>query len=451
MKKRVLSILLVVTMLAVMVPAFAVASSADEVTVTDWTAKEITLYTAADFVEFKNQLASVTNFTGQTVKLGADIDLADCEVISGGGYQKNVEATVKLGGFQGIFDGQYHTVKNLVMVHPGANFGLFGKISPSNDGSGTYTGAPIVIKNFSIIDSTISIGDNSALLYWQARGGDLTIENVYIGTDITFSNPTSDNGNGIFINNLTRTAKYTVKNCVYDGTVTANHDRYGVFFSYVMTKDPSVSIENSLIAHENALPYDANRTSKNSSGLVHGVISKEKTTATNVLRSVDGNLVDAMTGAAVDMPAGFTAREGGYAVPTTLLPLVENAVDATNVSTQFKGIQYNSELGAIRFVGLVNGETADFNSVGFEVYAYGPTGVMQKLDLNVTKVYTAITVEDGYKTADELGADYVYVANLGGMQEGKGIATFVVKTYSVDANNVKTYTDQQTVTFGTEA
>ena len=454
MKKRILSILLVVAMLAVMIPAFAVASSAEdavsEVTVTDWTAKEITLYTADDFVEFKKQLTT-KNFTGQTVKLGADIDLSTVNTVVSGEYKRNVEQTVATGGFQGIFDGQFHTIKNLVSVHPGANYGLFGKISPSNDGSGTYSGSPVTLKNFAIVDSEISIGDNSALLYMQVRGGNITMENIYIGTDITFSNKTGTDGNAVFVNNVTRTANITFKNCVYDGTITSNHTMYSVFFNYVMTKDPNMRVENCLIAQGTAVPYDVNRTTKNSSGLVHGAMTAEKTTGVNNVRYTESGLVDAMTGVAVEAPEGYVMSTAGYPVPAKTLPMVENNVDTTNTTTWFKGIQYNAELKAIRFVGLVNGELADFGSVGFEIYAYGPTGVMEKLDLNVNAVYTSITEADGSKTAEELGASYIYVANLGGIQEGKGVATFVVKTYSVDANNVKTYTDQQTVTFGTVA
>ena len=342
MKKKILSILLVCAMLVASLPVFTVASGAADI---DWkNDKEIVINTAAQFIEFKEQLKE-WNFTGQTVKLGDDIDFADYEIKEfNAGFRSHVAIDVKAGGFQGIFDGQYHTIKNLTVTFPGGNFGLFGGLNNGAASPGNYTGDPVVIKNFSIVDSSISLGNNSAIFYYQSRGADLTFENVYIGTDITFSNASAADGNSVFVNSVTGSVKftYTVKNCVYDGTINTEHSLYGVFLCNSFKKStPTVRIENCLIVNSTAAPYDTKGTKTYTEGAV-GEMTATVTTPIDVVRYVDGNLVNAITGADVDMPAGFTARVGSYPVPTDALPLFTVNPDAPE--KRYVKFMYNNAL-----------------------------------------------------------------------------------------------------------
>ena len=50
-------------------------------------------------------------------------------------------------------------------------------------------------------------------------------------------------------------------------------------------------------------------------------------------------------------------------------------------------------------------------------------------------------------SAAECGGSYVYVAALDGLQANKGIVTLMIKTYSVDQDDNKTYTDMSIVSY----
>ena len=430
MKNRIISMLLVCVMLMASIPVFTVATGA--VTTIDWKKdKEIVINTATQFVEFKNQLTS-WNFSGQTIKLGDDIDLSEVEIEDrGNGYKSNVPFEVAVGGFQGTFDGQFHFIKNLTFIHPGANAGLFGKISPSNDAGGTYEGNPITVKNFAIIDSNIAIGDNSALIYWQSRGGNLTMENIYIGTDITFLSPTGTDGNAVFINNITRTATVTIKNCVYDGAITSGHNLYSVFFNYVMTETPTMRVENCLIVHDTAVPYDVNRTTQNSSGLVHGTMTAKRTTGVNNVRYKDNGLFNAMTGAAVDMPEGFTARDGTYPVPTSALPLFadkSNAPVKKYVKFMYNGAVYHQEI--LEENGMTIDAFPEIKANGVVltdvIWINSATGAMVELPVTVTEDTVFVAKTPGVNESSMLGVQ------CGAVNNNKQSIRFIGGLYNLD-------------------
>ncbi len=124
MKKRILSILLVVLMLVGMMPTTIFATEADGwATVSDATwyndvDTEFTISTAYQLAGLAELVNGGNNFAGKTVKLGADIYLSGCEWTPIG--------TAKANSFSGTFDGQNKTISGLY-ISGGINYaGLFG-------------------------------------------------------------------------------------------------------------------------------------------------------------------------------------------------------------------------------------------------------------------------------------------------------------------------------------
>ena len=122
---------------------------------------------------------------------------------------------------------------------------------------------------------------------------------------------------------------------------------------------------------------------------------------------------------------------------------------AEGVTTKYDSYQDNGSMTAIRLIGAVIGEADDFTSVGFEIAAVGPTGVVASFEDNVTSVYTSVEQPSGTVTAESVGANYFFVSEIAGIKPNAGVATFAVKTYSVDTDGNKTYTDMYIISFDT--
>ena len=418
MKKRILSILLVVAMLAVMIPAFAVASSAETAEI-DWANDAvIVINTVDDFKAFNLAIYNKVNFAGRTVKLGADIDLAG---VTGYKILDN-----KQGGFNGIFDGQYHTISNFTYtIGTGYCGALFGSVG---DGAGNGND-PIVIKNFALVDATTKGNIRASALYSYVYD-EIVFENVYVKANVTGSGDAS----GGFVGYLWK-HNASFKNCVFEGTVT-NGTGAGAFVGSIRddaTYKVALDFENCL-----------NVSGKNFVG-VYANAANPKETQTNCYTYDAAQMGAGLTATA---PAGFTALNAGYPVPTTLLPFFADKVNGTaaaeGVTTKYYGYQDNGSMTALRLIGLVKGE-----EVGFEITAVGPTGVTVSFVDDITNVYTSVETAAGTKTAEELGGSYIFVTEIGGIKPNAGVATFAVKTYSVDADGNKTYTDMVVVSLDT--
>ena len=108
---------------SVAVPVFADDSNWIDSNNTDWytgkeSEKEYTLNTAEELAGLASLVNSGTNFKGKTVKLGNDIDLKGIEWTPIGKSGSN---------FQGIFDGNKNTIKNLLITTTSKDdVGLFG-------------------------------------------------------------------------------------------------------------------------------------------------------------------------------------------------------------------------------------------------------------------------------------------------------------------------------------
>ena len=323
MNKKIVSVLLAVLMFLTVIPVFSAAVSAEEggITVSDWTASEITLYTTSDFVEFRRRISAEENngFRGQTIKLGADIDLT--------GVKTGTNNTLPVGGcFYGIFDGQFHKLKNVPhKVTWGSSGILFGDIVEVRDKE-KYP-EPVTVRNLAIVelDSTLCYNGNYSGLLFCSVWDDLTIENVYISGSI--DGLTGSSPQAVFAvevkGNDDRESTLNISNCVFDGTVVNGQNCASAIFVGAVLKTKVGRQMNVKVNITNCL----STSDKPFIGSYEVEELKAKCTVTNTLQYTD-------SGVKADVGEGFaaqnylddngmtewTAREEGYPVPTSLLP-----------------------------------------------------------------------------------------------------------------------------------
>lgn len=163
----------------------------------DSSLSEFTLTLASELAGLAKLVNNNTNFSGKTVKLGADIDLL--------AYQWTPIGNSSYS-FQGTFDGQNHTVKG--MYADCAYSGLFGNIYSAT------------VKNLTLQDSytTTNQTDTGGIVaYARYRS---RIENCVVGKDVTVYSTVQDNNYN---------AGGVVGNC-YDEVVVTGCVNWGVVY-----------------------------------------------------------------------------------------------------------------------------------------------------------------------------------------------------------------------------
>lgn len=213
--KKVLSLLLVLSMLVGMIAAMTVsASAATAITITsvdDWMSK-----LSGKTVGNANitVTADVLDFTGKDVKPVKD--------------------------FEGTFDGQGVVIKNLTIVGDsttGDEAGLFGCIA-----------GPSTFKNFAILSGSITGVQWVGGVACCAKGNTVA-ENIYIGEDVTITAGAKDSNSyaaGLFGGYTGDITECRISNCVFAGTVTST-GKYNGGFVGAMNKAPVLVIENSIV------------------------------------------------------------------------------------------------------------------------------------------------------------------------------------------------------------
>lgn len=174
--------------------------------------------TAEEFVAFADDVNVNKNaYSGKTVYLVADIDLAgiDWEPIGQTG------ATT----FNGVFDGQNHTISNLSVDsadQTGANYssGLFGWVE-------THTAGRGILKNVKIDGATVVGHHNCGALVGYITEKNALVENCHVANaeiSCTYANGDADGDKaGALIGNATNAT--TVKDCTAtDSTVSSGRD-----------------------------------------------------------------------------------------------------------------------------------------------------------------------------------------------------------------------------------
>ncbi|MCL1946168.1 MAG: hypothetical protein FWF51_03315 [Chitinivibrionia bacterium] len=214
---------------AMFVAAGAFGQEAQEEAI-DWDAENITIYTAQQFYEFAFQVNHLKgenqggkNFAGQTITLGANIDL-NCDAANPWipiGDQTGTGGVAYAGkhntSFNGTFDGNYHTVKGMYVRNDGQNAsGLFGVVMRQNDNQGRpLNGRTGTIKNLRVIESFSHGIRNVGLLVGQNHG---IIENCSAQGEVRYGNGQSGQDNNQNIG-LLAGVNYiaTIRNCYASG------------------------------------------------------------------------------------------------------------------------------------------------------------------------------------------------------------------------------------------
>ncbi|MBQ9112580.1 MAG: hypothetical protein IJY08_03265 [Clostridia bacterium] len=383
-------------------------------------------------------------------------------------------------GFIGIFDGQGHTISNLV-INGEKNNGLLG--TPYD-----ATNLPeLTVKNLALVNASMSRAASitkqpSGFIFGQANGT-ATFDNIYIQGSIAVTGDAIDgnasNAMGALIGTLNQGMVVNVSNSYFDintkdssvimwrsgaifgGTVRGgiqmnltNCALYGDLsnfagYSYYWSGS-GYSQGNGLTAYAPVL------TAKN---FVVDTVISDTVTTTGLAKGLDFQSgssdhlteqdVSGLDAADVE---GFT-KTVGHLVPTSLLKMFpEHCLEESDVTDsilELEGYQTDNT-NKIRLVATIaDDNTANYKSVGFEVVAvYGDNA--KSTSFSTSTVYTSINANtatgDTAITAQSLigGNGYIFAMIIGNMPANTPV-TFQVKTYYIDANDAQT--DGATVVF----
>ena len=456
----------------------------------NWEENTITLNTADEFKAFHNQLVAGKDFKGQTVKLGADIDLAGATLAQIG------NSLTSANGFRGTLDGQFHTLSNFKTPAQTSN-GFLGNL---------YTADPSVhvqIKNIGIVNYTNTVSKRVGTFYGQVNVK-LTFENVYVNAYLNGTAGQSAEYAGGYIGNAFGAADVQFNNCVFDGTVAfaSNSNAGSAFVGAVGHTNSAYDRPDHKLVFTNCLAtgtfyYASNGEITNASCRFIGLwgigeneasvkdkqynkdICPDVVEYNNCVQWSDyhqnstGNhkaVCEELTGMwpgglSINVPEGYTARNESYPVPTTLLPFFTEEINAAHttqagdaeLTVEYSTAQEKYENGelSVRLVGAMNlGENeslADYKAIGFEVVALRQENgvIWNNEDSQIFNVYTSYLSDGETVTAEMAGGDYVFMYELGGIVPNKGIVTFGIKTFYVDAEDNAIYTDMYVLNYDT--
>jgi len=195
---------------------------------TSWYKANKKTYVLEDYADFYGfaVLAGSNDFTGKTIKLGANI-------VANSGSAEDFKANtplnqlVSVGAFSGTFDGQGYTISGLSANNDGAWYvGLFNN---------TLDGA--VIKNLKVENSYIAGEYHIGSIVGIAEG--VTIENVYSDAILEASKGHVGGMAG------TVKGKSAISNCWFDGSASAKEGFAGGMTSFV-SSDTALTISHCL-------------------------------------------------------------------------------------------------------------------------------------------------------------------------------------------------------------
>ena len=473
MKKKILSVLLAVVMLASACSMMIVPVSAATTLSTDNSGAYL-ISSAADVETFRTMMVNGETFAGKTVKLTDDIDMKNA-----GDYLFND----KQKGFLGTFDGQGYSISNLT-VAGGSNNGFFGFAGTTSwkfsDKSNVVT-----IKNVAFINSSSvsneAAANNVGLLYGSLWSATLNLENVYIDTTMNSrfegeGNPSSTQGGLI---GYAYAVHWNAENCVFDITTRKTTEggslkNSGAIIGITDWNGKAETEQCKITMNQSALygsvifyetevyvGADSGNTFPVGNAMTNTLIDLWYTSDNVTSKTVTGVwgstlTLDAETTAVTAMDIkGFdaTAVEGftattGHMVPTTLLALFPqhflteaNADEGAQVAFQGYQTTAKDENGKakVRLVATLADDYKNYDEVGFEVVAvYEKDGVKTAKSQKVacTKVYSSISAVTGNEAypasisaSSLIGEEgYIFAMVITGVPEGISIQ---VRTYSV--------------------
>ena len=158
---------------------------------------------------FSNQVAANGGSTAHYARLTADID-----------FEREVNLHLPIGKtkgnkFKGVFDGQGHRIKNMVIYRPADEAqGFFGYLQ----GNSSCTVKNLIIdKSCSVIAYTKAAGLAGSC---QNTGATITIENCVNEADVTVS---GQDAAGIIGGQNDTNPRFIIRNCVNTGNITSTH------------------------------------------------------------------------------------------------------------------------------------------------------------------------------------------------------------------------------------
>ena len=173
----------------------------------------MTIASASDWATFCTNVNNGTTYSGQLVKMTADITTST-------GMNNN-------HAFYGVFDGGGHTL-NITISGGSWNMAPFPVISGAT------------IKNLTVTGSVTNTSDFTGGLVGQAMGNNNLIENCVVNTDVT-----GDTRIGGVVGQLS--GSLTIKDVVYGGTITNKYSSTtGGFIAYYNSTDKSLTMTNCL-------------------------------------------------------------------------------------------------------------------------------------------------------------------------------------------------------------
>ena len=236
-KTRLLCLILTLSMLLACV-TFTMISAEETGDGTAEDSKVLEIGTAAELLAF-DQSISNTSYAGWTVKLTADINLNEGWVAS----TKN-EATNKWTAynFDGTFDGQGHTISGLYCVSTSDKAGMFKSV---------YNGGGV--KNLKLTNSYIrGTKEYVGSICGSMNPTNCVIENVWSDAIVEGYTGSGDSAvylpniggivGGIYGNSSENKTTATIKNAVFEGTVSGNKFSGGIV-GYVNDKS-TLEVEN---------------------------------------------------------------------------------------------------------------------------------------------------------------------------------------------------------------
>ena len=178
----------------------------------------MTIASASDWATFCTNVNNGTTYSGQLVKLTADI----------------TTSTRMNGNFKGVFDGGGHTL-NITISGSSWRMAPFPVISGAT------------IKNLTVTGSVTNTSNFTGGLVGQAMGNNNLIENCVVNTDVT-----GDMRIGGVVGQLT--GSLTIKDVVYGGTIINNmyNDAIGGIIGCYNTTDENLTMTNCLFKGTNS-------------------------------------------------------------------------------------------------------------------------------------------------------------------------------------------------------
>ena len=176
-------------------------------------------------IETVAQLDAVRNKPSASYKLNADIEFIEADFAESGAFYNNGKGWVPIYNFKGIFDGNGHVIRNIVINSADNNAGIFGEcsidskisnlgIENGNIMSSGYAGGIAGVASGGVIENCYYSGTISGVYAGGILGeisGDVIVRNCYNVGHVTSSSA----GGGI----VGFASEGVIENCYSSGTI----------------------------------------------------------------------------------------------------------------------------------------------------------------------------------------------------------------------------------------